>query len=188
LWVLGAPLGWITVCLLRENYHFRKEPGFVTKPGEFSWSITDPTDIRLVWQPRLAYYPCSLVGIGKLNDPKETSAKGGDLFLLAWGHNYDPDHPLSIFDCAEVLRNLGAQAVLMIDEGQDVFQQYFKDATDLRKKILDPDFTSEGWEQVDKQHFVRVPFKRDRIRASLSFWVEADSTPQATTAGESSVE
>jgi hypothetical protein len=111
-----------------------------------------------VWQPRPAPYPCTLVGVGCLHPsagermPKcDTPERWGDLFLLAWGHDYDPDQKLSIFDCATVLQDLGAKAVLLIDEGNDVFQQYFFNAEDLKTRFWSKKPSFDGYGETDKR-------------------------------------
>jgi hypothetical protein len=85
-----------------------------------------------------------------------------DLVLLAWGHGFRKDQSYTIFDCAQLLVDLGAKAVLLMDEGRDVFQHVFDDYSDLRSYERRP---------RDFRPFP-VPADREQIRATLAFWVE----------------
>ena len=82
-------------------------------------------------------YHCTLVGIGNLQQKEEEAPAddrgfAGDLFLMAWGHQYGD---FSIFEGAKILAEMGAQAVLLIDEGSDVFHHYFEDMIELSQFI-----------------------------------------------------
>jgi hypothetical protein len=166
---LGASWDWITVCLVRNGYEFKKHRETVTKPGEFTWDTIDPANKRLVVFFRRAIYPWTLVGIGRLGGnwaPDNSHAEGSnDLFLLAWGHDFRKmDQKYTVFDCARYLVDLGAQAVLLMDEGQDVFQFVFDSFHDLETHEEGP---SEGGGGS-----FPVPAAREQMRATLSFWTE----------------
>ena len=168
---LGASWDWITVCLMRNGYEFKKHRETVTEPGEFTWDTIDPANKRLVVFFGQAIYPCTLVGIGRLGGnwaPDDSQAAGSDdLFLLAWGHEFAKmDQKYSVFDCARYLVDLGAQAVLLMDEGRDVFQFVFDSFRDLKTY-------EEGPNDSGGRSFP-VPAARDReqMRATLSFWTE----------------
>jgi hypothetical protein len=157
---LGAPLDWITACLIGWGYTLRESRDTVIEAGDFAWDILNPTDPKLIWHPKRAYYPCTLVGIGSL---KRSESDNGDLFLLAWGHRFNEDQHYTIFDCAQILCDLGAKSVLLIDEGQDVFQHHFPTICDLEAYL-------RGSKNNDK--WSPVPPSREQIRGVLSFWTE----------------
>ena len=198
---LGAPLDWVTVCLLTwtHGHTLKGSPDLVAERGDFAWDIANPTDPELVWFPHEACYPCTLVGVGSLNPqqnpdrgekdagtlaeaqtseggPAESQSSGtedkhgveqagavdGDLFLLAWGHAFSEDQRYNIFDCAEMLCNLGAKAVLLIDAGWDVFQHYFPS----------PDELERSRQGMSVPEWSPVPPKREQLRATLAFWAE----------------
>jgi len=165
---LGAPLDWITVCMRAWGYNLQKNRDMVSKPGDFAWDVLNPTDPKLVWCPSPAYFPCTMVGIGSLNpsqseDSSSDKSGNGDLFLLAWGHGFREDQRYNIFECAQILCDLGAKAVLLIDEGRDVFQHYFPTVDDLGA-YLSGSKNDDAWSPV--------PPDREQIRGTLTFWTE----------------
>jgi hypothetical protein len=176
---LGAPLDWVTVCMRAYGCTWRSSTDSVQTRGEFAWNLLDPTDPRLVWFPDVARYPCTLVGVGKIRErTSDRAPEAPAVFLLAWGHAFDEDQRYSIFECARVLRDLGADAVLLIDEGKDVFQYYFSSSSVLREYVKKPPFPrlllsrSAASSEIERLP-CPVPPSREQIRGSLSFWIEA---------------
>jgi hypothetical protein len=164
---LGAPLDWITVCMRAWGYNLQKNRDMVSKPGDFAWDVLNPTDPKLVWYPNPAHYYYGMVGIGSLGSfkskDKDSHQSKGDLFLLAWGHSFFEDQRYTLFDCAQILCDLGAKAVLLINEGRDVFQHYFPTVGDL-DAYLSGDRNDDVWSPV--------PPQREQIRGTLAFWTE----------------
>jgi len=163
---LGAPWDWVTVCLVRSGYTLKRSRDEAIQRGDFTWDRIDPAKPKLVVFFRKALYPCTLVGIGKLGGAGDQKTCG-DLFLLAWGHDFDQDQGYTIFDCAKLLVDLGAQAVLLIDEGRDVFQHVFANFTELKRyEELDEREQKNGAESCPAHAL------RGQMRATLAFWVE----------------
>ncbi len=128
---LGGSLIWITARLIWSGYKFKSRPDLVREEGDFSWDVSDVSNPKLYWYLIEARYPCTLIGIGSKH-----------LYLLAWryvGGFHDSDYQATtIFECGEILRQLGAYSVILMDEGQDVFQRVlpggeFKDIVDFVK-------------------------------------------------------
>ena len=167
---LGTPWDWITVCMVRWGYTLKRNRDEVIDRGDFTWDRIDPAKPKLIVFFLKALYPCTLVGIGTLSGKERSWTDHepyGDLFLLAWGHGFNNDQGYTIFECAELLVDLGAQAVLMIDEGGDVFQHYFQDLNELQEYERPPH--QEG----DAKSFP-VAAKREQMRSTLAFWVEPE--------------
>jgi hypothetical protein len=168
---LGAPIDWITVCLISAGYTLKSRREMVSERGEFTWDLFDPTDPKLIWFPRLNRYPCTMIGIGSLRLDEDQSSViksetrdfEGDLFLLAWGHQVAHAQSYTIFDCAQLLCDLGATTVLMIDEGRDVFQYHFPTFKLFKDYNDDP----QPAPQVTP-----VPPSREQIRGTLAFWIQ----------------
>jgi len=177
---LGAPLPWIHYCLIRQNYQPRKQEYEVQAPGDFTWDWSDHAEPKLVIWLRQAAYPCTMVGIGHFNakardaEAAETvDIRANALFLLAWGHDHRRAKH-SIWDCALVLKNIGARYAIALDEGNDVFQAHIPDARSSRL------FLDKIDEQGSVDEFMPVPipfevkdgvrvYKRRSLRASLAF-------------------
>jgi hypothetical protein len=170
---LGAPLDWISLCLLDWGYNYKNDHEKVLVQGDFSWNLNNPTDPRLVWFPKRPHYPCTMIGIGRLVDgsvqdvdSKDSGDSGAGtpaLFLLAWGHSITQTLKYSIFDCAKLLANLGAESVLLMDEGGDVFQYQFEDIERFGQYLRAP--------AADSPHAL-VPPLRSQVRGSVGFWID----------------
>ncbi len=173
---LGAPIDWITTCLLAWEYNPEPSRDQVTKKGDFTWEFLDPSNPKLVWFPKAAQYPCTLVGIGSLHELRHGQShsmldvkRDGDLFSLAWGHSFDQNRGYTLFEASEVLCSLGARDVLVIDEGRDVFQYFFPDLPSMKS------YTRGGPQTAG---FFGVPPCRGResIRGTVCFWLDHRST------------
>jgi hypothetical protein len=170
---LGTPWDWITVCMIHWGYTLKRNRDEVIDRGDFAWDRIDPAKPRLIVFFLKALYPCTLVGIGKLlekESPRTDNEPYGDLFLLAWGHGFNNDQGYTIFDCAKLLVDLGAKAVLLIDEGGDVFQHYFPSFTELQQ-YEEGSFNSGQAHQGIAENFPVVA-NREQMRSTLAFWVE----------------
>jgi hypothetical protein len=172
---LGAPWDWVTLCLRATRYKLKRSPEEVSVRGDFTWDMIDPAKPKLVVFFHTASYPCTLVGIGKLGGARnpDGSEAQGDLFLLAWGHGFNMDQEYSVFTCAEFLMDLGAEAVLLMDEGRDVFQHVFDDYAQLER--YEQEIHQSDGRLSDSTPFP-VPADREQIRATLAFWVGADGS------------
>lgn len=69
--------------------------------------------------------------------------------------------------------DLGAEAVLLMDEGRDVFQHVFDDYAQLERYEQEVHEADEG--STNSAPFP-VPADREQIRATLAFWVGADGS------------
>jgi hypothetical protein len=178
---LGGPKNWIEFCLRLKGYRHRDRTSDVKAAGDFTWDESDETRPRLCIRLKWNNYPCTLVGIG--------SASGADrpdtVYALAWGHVYDRGQQ-TIWDCAEVLRAVGATDALVMDEGQDVFQAYLPDhdaAEEFRAAEQKGD-SIETWTPVplafghSKSLNMRV-LKRRSLRATLAFWQGEAAPPKS---------
>jgi hypothetical protein len=178
---LGAPRVWIDYCLLQSGYRKRDELHEVQEPGDFAWDESDHP--RLLIRLKLNTYPCTIVGIGRLPAEQQGQPEMNALYLLAWGHDFRRGKH-TIWDCAEVLRKVGAQYALVIDEGQDVFlcsipgnlwekaadfESQEKSCGSLREWMCVPlafnKVKSDNGSSLDK-------LNRRGLRASLAFWQE----------------
>lgn len=164
---LGAPRDWIDYCLSESKYNDMKHVRNIAQRGHYAWDDMDFANPTLHIRLRFNSYPCTIVGIG---NPKRRAAID-TLYLLAWGHNFATGH--TIWECARILKEAGAQYALVIDEGRDVFQCFLKDvhsrfgeqesaAADLRGNFKVPIVTD-----------VDGTILRRSMRASLAFWHEA---------------
>lgn len=180
---LGAPLDWITVCMIACGCKWKRTTDSVQAKGDFAWNVLDPSNPKLFWFPDEAQYPCTLVGIGqKKKTGVDTDSRVPALFLMAWGHAFDEDQRYSIFECAQILCDLGAEAVLLIDEGRDVFQYHFATHSDLGQYVDNP--PTRGSLPIGRPSSsptergpCLVPPAREQIRGTVSFWVDSNKTP-----------
>ncbi len=185
---LGAPQAWIDYCLLESGYRKCDKLHQVMDRGDFAWDDTDHP--RLLIRLKLNTYPCTMVGLGKLSrDDSE-----GVLYLLAWGHDFRRGGH-TVWDCARVMKAVGASYALVIDEGQDTFQCHIKgrlyqerrDFLDSEKKCKSVDRwmpvplafevlkASDGSIVKTTEGSILKRLNRRSLRASLAFWQE-DST------------
>jgi hypothetical protein len=163
---LGAPRNWTEFCLLLCGYRRRRGLADLHEPGDFAWEEGGNAP-RLAIRLKRSSYPCTLIGIGS----GEGHGAADCLYVMAWGHAFNRD--LSVFDCARTLCAMGARYVLVVDEGQDVFQ--FHVPGELVDE-LDRFRTAEaGMASVDK--WMPVPIagdgrtmRRRALRASVAFW------------------
>jgi len=173
---LGCPRVWADLCLQIKGYNSHPRVSAVRRAGDYAWDETDAT--RPVLHVRLKFntYPCSIVAIG--NRPDRPAEGGGwdTLYTLAWGHDFARGAH-TIWDCAEVLRAVGARHALVMDEGQDVFQAYLADPT-AAAEFGAAEAAGEG---IDRWTPVPVTFdstaaplslRRRSLRATLAFWHE----------------
>lgn len=146
---LGTSLTWATICLIESGFKFKDAPHKVKQEGDFSWDFSKVSNPKLRWRMKQSKYPCSMIGIG-----------GGHLFLLAWrytnGFRDSDPAALTIFECGEILRQLGAKAVLLMDEGSDVFQRAFS--------------IENGGIVGDIKHLVSPG--RNRLKGTISFAIK----------------
>jgi hypothetical protein len=185
---LGAQKDWIHYRLLEAGYVHYERPQDVAREGEFAWDasagqVPDLPDLRIYL--KRATYPCTLIGIGSLDEKPEgveTRGEGNALYMLAWGHDFDyANH--SIWDCAEALRAAGAEYALCMDEGQDVFQCFVPSADALR------DFMGAERTRQPLDQWMKVPvstakgkLNRQALRASIALWQERSGTGQRSDA------
>lgn len=169
---LGAPKVWVTFSLLRAGYQEKRKLHEVKEPGDFAWDDSHRLFVRM----RMIDYSCTIIGIGSVEKDKECDT----LYLFARGHAFGRGR--TIWDCAEMLRDAGAQYALVMDEGQDVFQGFlpgrFNDEFENDERKLDSlekwmpvpfAFTEEAFQdKYGNEKRVRRLARRG-LRASLVF-------------------
>lgn len=155
---LPAPPAWINCCLDSSNYH-EVDVGATgrLKPGEFFWQKGVHEQLHVYLQRNR--YPCSMIGIGRLTHGEHKGKNA--LFSLAIGGATFNRSAYTIWDYARVLMDMGCRRALVIDEGSDVFQALFKDSGAIETFVQDPNLEAD---------FMRVPRRRQRLRACLSLW------------------
>ena len=184
---LGTSKVWIDFCLIYNGYSKKEENHLfeVQNPGDFTWD-TSGDHPRLNIRLKMNTYPCTIIGIGDLENPikdsikDEKNPKRNTLYLLAWGHDFKRGGH-TLWDCAKVLQAAGARYALVIDEGQDVFQVHIEN--NQQKSIVE--FLQDEHQGKDLHNWMPVPIaykpatetkpltlKRQGLRASIAFWQE----------------
>jgi hypothetical protein len=174
---LHVPRVWIDYCLRGTRYRPAKDrKSTQMKRGEYRWESGSRTRIEIYLQRNR--YPCTIVGIGRIRighsapdpgrvvvHPLGSSAKAdanNALFALAVGGRTFEQSQFTIWDHAELLKEMGCRYALVFDEGHDVFQGVIPTASKAQYIAENPEY--------DETNYMRVPRSpsRNRIRAHLA--------------------